>query len=203
MKKIFSLGLLIILATTAFCQENPLWMRYTAISPDGQTILFCYKGDIWSVPSAGGTAVPLTLTDSYEYAPVWSHDGKTLAFASDRYGNFDVFVMPASGGEATRLTFSSNKEVPSSFTANDKDVIFSAYRQDISSNAQFPISMMSELYTVPVAGGKVSLLLPTPALRHHHPTPQCRLSIVDVHHRGPAKYLAVVRWGQRSINKIQ
>ncbi len=164
MKKIFSLGLLIILATTAFCQENPLWMRYTAISPDGQTILFCYKGDIWSVPSAGGTAVPLTLTDSYEYAPVWSHDGKTLAFASDRYGNFDVFVMPASGGEATRLTFSSNKEVPSSFTANDKDVIFSAYRQDISSNAQFPISLMSELYTVPVAGGKVSLLLPTPAL---------------------------------------
>ena len=164
MKKLFGLSIFILLACTAICQENPLWMRYSAISPDGQTILFCYKGDIWSVPASGGTAVPLTLTDSYEYCPVWSHDGKTIAFASDRNGNFDIFMMPAAGGAASRLTFSSNKEVPSSFTANDKDVIFSAYRQDIVTNAQFPISLMSELYTVPVAGGKVSLLLPTPAL---------------------------------------
>ncbi len=164
MKKIFSLAFLLSLAFTAISQVNPLWMRYTSISPDGQTILFCYKGDIWSVPSGGGTAVPLTLTDSYEYCPVWSHDGKTIAFASDRTGNFDVFVMPATGGEARRLTFNSNRELPCSFTANDKDVMFSAYRQDVSTNAQFPISMMSELYTVPVAGGKVSLLLPTPAL---------------------------------------
>ncbi len=164
MKKLLSLAIFLSLAWTAVCQENPLWMRYTAISPDGQTILFCYKGDIWSVPSAGGTATPLTLTDSYEYCPVWSHDGKTIAFASDRNGNFDVFTMPATSGEATRLTFSSNKEIPSSFTANDKDVIFSAYRQDVVTNAQFPISLMSELYTVPVAGGKVAMLLPTPAL---------------------------------------
>ena len=164
MQKVFAFTLFLFLAFPAICQDNPLWMRYAAISPDGQTILFCYKGDIWSVSSAGGTAVPLTLTDSYEYSPVWSHDGKTIAFASDRNGNFDVFVMPSTGGAATRLTYSSNKEVPSSFTANDKDVIFSAYRQDIASNAQFPISLMSELYTVPVAGGKVSLLLPTPAL---------------------------------------
>ncbi|MCX6285359.1 MAG: S41 family peptidase [Bacteroidetes bacterium] len=164
MKKLLGFIIFFGLASMAVGQENPLWMRYTSISPDGQTILFCYKGDIWSVPSAGGTAVPLTLTDSYEYSPVWSHDGKTIAFASDRNGNFDIFVMPASGGEAKRLTFNSNKEVPSSFTANDKDVIFSAYRQDVSTNAQFPISLMSELYTVPVAGGKVSQLLPTPAL---------------------------------------
>ena len=105
MKKLLSLTIFTILTFTAICQENPLWMRYTAISPDGQTILFCYKGDIWSVPSAGGTAIPLTLTDSYEYCPVWSHDGKTIAFASDRTGNFDVFVMPATGGEARRLTY--------------------------------------------------------------------------------------------------
>ncbi|MEI8007446.1 MAG: peptidase S41, partial [Bacteroidota bacterium] len=164
MKKIIVLSLIIFLATSAFCQENPLWMRYTAISPDAQTILFCYKGDIWSVPSAGGTATPLTLTESYEYCPVWSHDGKTLAFASDRNGNFDVFVMPATGGEAKRLTFSSNKELPTAFTANNKDVIFSAYRQDVVTNAQFPLSLLGELYTVPVAGGKVTQLLPTPAL---------------------------------------
>ncbi|MEI7981984.1 MAG: peptidase S41, partial [Bacteroidota bacterium] len=151
MRKLLSLFLILIAAVTLFAQENPLWMRYTSISPDGMTILFCYKGDLWSVPSTGGKAVPLTLTESYEYAPVWSHDGKTIAFASDRNGNFDVFVMAANGGEAKRLTFHSAREIPSNFTANNKDVIFSAYRQDLSAQAQFPVSMMGELYTVPVA----------------------------------------------------
>jgi len=165
MKKFFIIFLFISSAFQVISQENPLWMRYTAISPDGKTILFCYKGDIWSMPFNGGTATPLTLTESYEYAPVWSHDGKRIAFASDRNGNFDLFVMAANGGEAKRLTFNSNREIPWSFTANDKDVIFSAYRQDLASNAQFPISLMSELYTVPVSGGKVTLLLPTPALQ--------------------------------------
>jgi len=158
----FFAGLLLSVQATA--QENPLWLRYPAISPDGQTILFSYKGDIWSVPSSGGNATPLTLSESYEFAPVWSHDGRSIAFASDRYGNFDVFVMPASGGEARRLSFHSTREIPSSFTADDKSVLFSAARQDLASNSQFPIGLMSELYSVPVSGGRVSQVLTTPAL---------------------------------------
>ena len=42
--------------TTAGATENPLWMRYCSISPDGSTIAFCYKGDIYTVPSTGGNA---------------------------------------------------------------------------------------------------------------------------------------------------
>src|SRR5471032_2142513 len=122
MKLVYCLIVSILLSTAALSQDKPLWMRYPAISPDGQTILFEYKGDIWSVPSAGGTATPMTLSESYEFAPVWSHDGKSIAFASDRYGNFDVFVMPATGGEAKRLTYNSTREVPSSFTADDSAV---------------------------------------------------------------------------------
>ena len=79
-------------------QEDARWLRYPAISPDGQSILFNYKGDIYKVASTGGTAIPLTLSDSHEYGAVWSNDGQTIAFASDRYGNFDIFVMPASRG---------------------------------------------------------------------------------------------------------
>ncbi|MBV9241522.1 MAG: PD40 domain-containing protein, partial [Acidobacteria bacterium] len=157
-------ALFLFTAVNAFSQDDPLWLRYPAISPDGQTLLFEYKGDIWSVPSAGGNAVPLTLSESYEFAPVWSHDGKWIAFASDRYGNFDVFIMPSTGGEAKRLTYHSTREVPSSFTADDKAIIFNATRQDLASHVQFPIGGMSELYSVPVTGGRISQIITTPAL---------------------------------------
>src|SRR6266496_5103907 len=101
-------------------QNNPLWLRYPAISPDGKTIAFSYKGDIYKVSSSGGDAIPLTLHEAYDYMPVWSHDGKWLAFASDRYGNFDVFVMPSVGGEAKRLTFNSANDFPYDFTTDNQ-----------------------------------------------------------------------------------
>ena len=164
MRLLFCLLSSLLFSTISNAQDNPLWMRYPAISPDGQTIVFSYKGDIWSVPASGGNASPLTLSESYEYAPVWSHDGRSIAFASDRYGNFDVFVMPSSGGEARRLTFHSTKEIPSSFTADDKAILFAATRQDMASNAQFPIGLIGELYSVPVGGGRVLQVLTTPAL---------------------------------------
>ena len=164
MKLIFCLALVLSLYAAALGQGAPLWLRYPAISPDGQTILFEYKGDIWAVPSAGGQAYPMTLSESYEFAPVWSHDGKSVAFASDRYGNFDVFVMPATGGEAKRLTYHSAREVPSSFTADDRAVLFNANRQDSALNVQFPTGGMVELYSVPVGGGRVSQVLTSPAL---------------------------------------
>ncbi len=164
MKKIYAFLVVTMLTICAWGQNNPLWLRYTAISPDGKSILFTYKGDIYSVPSDGGVAYPLTISESYEYCPVWSKDGKSIAFAADRYGNFDVYVMPATGGEAKRLTFHSANEIPSSFTADNKSVIFSTCRQDLVTNAQFPVSTMSELYSVPVSGGKVSQILTSPAL---------------------------------------
>lgn len=163
MKPIFCVAFALLLFVVTFGQDDPLWLRYPAISPDGQTLLFEYKGDIWSVPSGGGNAVPLTLSESYEFSPVWSHDGKSVAFASDRYGNFDIFVMPSTGGEATRLTYNSAREVPSTFTADDKAILFNGNRQDLATHVQFPTGGMAELYSVPVAGGRVSLVLTTPA----------------------------------------
>lgn len=149
----------------AGAQENSLWMRYPALSPDGKTIAFCYQGEIWTVPSTGGTATALTMAESYEYAPVWSHDGKMIAFASDRYGNFDVFVMPSQGGDARRLSYSSAREVPCSFSHDDSKVLFPANRQDIATNAQYPVGGMGELYAVPAGGGNVEQLLPNAALQ--------------------------------------
>lgn len=141
----------------------PVWMRYAAISPDGKTLVFEYKGDLWRVPSTGGTAVALTQNDAYDYLPAWSHDGKTIAFASDRHGNFDVFVMPADGGEPTRLTYHSVSESPYTFTPDDRFVVFGAARQDTAANRQYPSASQPELYKVPVTGGRVEQVLTTPA----------------------------------------
>ena len=155
--------LCLFLSLGTFAQESPLWLRYPAISPDGSTILFNYQGDIYKARSTGGTAVPLTISESYEYSAVWNHDGSQIAFASDRYGNFDVFSMSATGGEAKRLTFHSNNEKPSDFSRDNRNIIFSAVRQDLHTNVQFPSGVMAELYSVPAVGGRVSLLLTSPA----------------------------------------
>jgi Tol biopolymer transport system component/C-terminal processing protease CtpA/Prc len=142
---------------------TPLWLRDVQISPDGSQIAFCYKGDVWKVAAAGGSAVRLTTQSSYECNPIWSPDGSKIAFASDRHGNFDVYVMDANGGQATRLTFNSSKELPETFSPDGKDVYFSAAIQDPASSAMFPSARMTELYAVPVAGGASRQILGTPA----------------------------------------
>lgn len=139
------------------------WLRYPAVSPDGTTIVFTYKGNLFKVASSGGDAVPLTLHEAQDYRPVWSPDGKILAFASDRFGNFDVFLIPAAGGEAVRLTFHSADEIPFSFTPDGTGILFGAVRQDSAANRQFPDSAQPELYQVAVSGGRVRQVLTTPA----------------------------------------
>jgi Tol biopolymer transport system component len=61
--------------------------------------------------------------------PVWSKDGKQIAFASDRYGNFDVFTLPVTGGTPTRLTFNSAADYPYDFSPDSKNVLFGSSRQ--------------------------------------------------------------------------
>ncbi len=144
--------------------ERALWLRAAAISPDGRTVAFSYRGDLWSVPATGGAATPLTVHAAHDTAPVWSPDGRQIAFASDRYGNFDVFVMPAAGGEARRLTFHSADDTPTSFTPDGKAVLFSSARLDGATNVQFPTGAQPELYRVDLAGGMPVQVLSTPAL---------------------------------------
>ncbi len=143
-----------ILTLSVAAQTDPLWLRNAAISPDGQTIAFCYQGDIWRVPTAGGDAVPLTTNEAYDHTPVWSHDGKQIAFTSTRYGSNDVFVMASTGGAPTRLSFHGNGETATDFSADNSQVIFYGTRQDDVKNQQFPVGGLGELYTVPVKGGR-------------------------------------------------
>lgn len=160
MKKIFAwffLATFTISLTPAYPitpEDKPLWMRYPVITPDGNTIVFTYKGDLYKVASSGGEAQPLTVSDSYEYMPVISPDGKTVVFASDRAGNFDLYSIPLAGGASTRLTFHSSNDAPYSFSPDGSKVYFSSNRLDHAAMSQFPYGGLGELYEVNLTGGR-------------------------------------------------
>lgn len=161
-------------------QSNALWLRYPAISPDGQIIVFSYKGDLFTVPSVGGVATPLTMHEAHDFMPVWSHDGKSIAFASDRFGNFDIFVMPATGGTANRLTFNSANDYPWEFSLDDKQVIFGSGRNDLNTSVRFPAArLFSKLYAVPVAGGRSKMLLSAGTENVHYNSKATQLVFQD------------------------
>ena len=143
--------------------ENVSWLRYPSISPDGKSVAFSYKGDLYLVDSEGGEARQITSNPAYDYSPVWSPDGKTVVFASDRYGNFDIYKVSVEGGVPVRLTTHSAKETPWTFTPDGKNILFTACIQDPASSALFPKSSMTELYSVSIDGGRPVQVLATPA----------------------------------------
>ncbi len=160
--KRLALALLALATLAAAAPEEARWIRYPALSPDGTRIAFCYRGDLWIVPSDGGDAWPLTTHVGHETAPVWSPDGTKVAFASDRHGNFDLFVVDSDGGAATRLTAHSSTDWPCCFSRDGKEILFTSRRQD-APEACLPTAWLTELYAVPVGGGPARQVLTTPA----------------------------------------
>ena len=169
MKKILlTLVFIALFISSIFAQDHILWMQQPAVSPDGNWIAFEYKGNIFKVAAGGGQAVPLTINTAYNGYPVWSHDGKSIAFASDRYGNFDVFIMPSTGGSATRLTFNSSRDIPYDFSPDNQTVYFGTRRYDIASSVRFPDDYyFTKLYKVPSKGGR-SLMVNSAGTEYVH-----------------------------------
>lgn len=109
MRAIFSRKILFL--TAAFLQALPAFAEAIrlaqdpALSPDGKTLAFAWRGDLWSVPIAGGAARRLTLHPGLDSAPAFSPDGKQLAFVSTRERSRQAYVVPVEGGEPRQLTW--------------------------------------------------------------------------------------------------
>lgn len=163
MKTTIKLLFFFILFSYCNLSANPLWLRYPAISPDGSQIAFTYKGDIYVVPVSGGEARQITMHTAHDYMPVWSPDSKSIAFASNRFGNFDIYHITIENGNANRITTFSGSESPYAFTPDGKYIVFGAKIQAPAKSAAFPSGVMSELYKVPVTGGRPEQMIGTPA----------------------------------------
>ena len=107
-----SLALLVLLTAGAAGQAAPdpgeiTMASWPSLSPDGKTIAFEWRDDLWSVPVTGGMAERLTAHPARDSFPVYAPDGKTIYFCSTRAGFLQLFSMPSGGGPATQHTFHS------------------------------------------------------------------------------------------------
>ena len=135
-------------ALTAGAAETPRWLRNAAISPDGKTIAFTYKGDIFTVPSTGGLARQITSNPAFDTAPVWSPDGRTIIFSSTREGSADLFAVDAIGGTPRRLTTAASNEKPLGFI-DATTLLFSASGAPSVTSSRMPTAL-TKTYAIDV-----------------------------------------------------
>jgi tricorn protease len=145
LRSFLSLLSLIACSAIGFSQQN-LLLRHPSINKDASLIAFSYQGDIWTVAATGGRPTRLTIHEAYEGFPVFSPDGRSIAFSGSRYGNSDIYVMPTEGGTPKRLTFHSAGDQISSWTKPDQ-IVFSTSRDFRQIEGQ------PEMYTVKPTGG--------------------------------------------------
>ncbi len=156
-RKVLSLILGLAMGTTAYAETDaPLWMRGGMISPDGQKIAFSYMGNLYTVPTQGGTAKQLTTHEGYDGHPMWSPDGSQIAFCSNREGSLDVFVMGAEGGTASRVTTHSMNEYPAAWL-DGETLIIRRGGNPTTSELTFPSGSFTRLYKVSKNGGRQTL----------------------------------------------
>ncbi len=75
--------------------------------------------DLWVFDVARGVRTRLTLDPGDDISPTWSSDGSQIAFASNRSGNYSIYVTPASGvGGAVELLANDGQNYPTSWSAD-------------------------------------------------------------------------------------
>jgi tricorn protease len=145
-RHVLALAASLLFASAAPAQEPIRFARTPDVSPDGKTVAFSYLGDIWTVEAIGGVARPVTMHEAHDINPVFSPDGKYIAFSSNRFGQYDVFVVPAVGGKPKRLTFDHAPDMVTGWTPDGRNVVFNSAR-----SPAYPSN--AECFTVPVEGG--------------------------------------------------
>ena len=133
-------------ATALAADKTPTrGLRFPSLTPDGKTVVFAWRGDIWRAPVAGGTATRLTIHEAQDTKPRVSPDGKWIAFSSKRTGNYDVFLMPIEGGEPKQVTTHSGTDIVTDWSPDGKRLLLLTTRD--------PGPYGTDVYEIDVEGG--------------------------------------------------
>ena len=129
----------------------------------GDTIVFVYAGDLWTVPTGGGQAVRLTGSVGYLSQPKFSPDGRSIAFTGNYDGNEDAYTVPVGGGEPVRLTWHPGDDRVIDWQPDGKSVRFQSGRESRTGRDL-------QLFTVAADGGlPARMILPTGGLSSYSP----------------------------------
>ena len=142
MKKVYLLLLsFLTLQNFAHAQSADVYFTsYPTLTPDGKTVIFSYEGDLWRADLNNGAAARITAMQGEEVMPRVSPDGKWLAFSSNQFGNYDVYVMPLTGGDIKQLTFSSAGDEVDSWSWDSKSIYFTSNRYNEFSEYKVPLN---------------------------------------------------------------
>jgi tricorn protease len=141
---LFLLGFMLIwFIHPAQAEEARLLRQPTA---SAEQIAFVYANDIWIASKSGGETRRLTTHFGTETNPVFSPDGKTIAFSGQYDGNTDVYIVPSEGGEPKRLTYHPYGDIVRGWTVDGERVLFASGRDTV------PVPF-NRLWTVSIDGG--------------------------------------------------
>ena len=147
MKKLFVLLLLPFFAIATKAQTY--FASYPTLTPDGQTVIYSFEGDLWKADVRTGQSFRLTGMEGEEIYPRVSPDGKWVAFSSNQFGNYDVYVMPLNGGNIKQLTWSDAADQVDNWSWDSKQIYFTSNRYNLFGS-----------YKVNINGGTAQRLFP-------------------------------------------
>ena len=131
-------------ASIAAAQARPYFTE-PSLSPDRKEIAFVSGGDIWTVPATGGVASLLVSHTANEARPLYSPDGRYLAFISSRTGNGDIYLLTLATGDLKRLTFDDGLDQLDGWSRDGRWIYFSSTSRDVGG--------LNDLFRVSVNGG--------------------------------------------------
>ncbi|MGV3527676.1 MAG: S41 family peptidase [Flavisolibacter sp.] len=124
----YLLGCFLLAAGFTATAQEYYFLSQPTLTPDGQSVIFSFEGDLWKANMSDKQAYRLTAMQGYETNAHVSPDGKWIAFTGRQFGNADVFIMPLAGGEIRQLTYHSGEDEVSSWSWDSKSIYFTSNR---------------------------------------------------------------------------
>ncbi|MBA2736456.1 MAG: PD40 domain-containing protein [Pyrinomonadaceae bacterium] len=146
-QKIVCLSALALLLgfTSVYAQKATSYLTEPSLSPDRREVAFVSGGDVWTVSAEGGTAQLLVSHPATESRPLFSPDGKRLAFVSNRTGGGDIYIFNLETSDLRRLTFDDALDGLDSWSRDGNWIYYSSTSKDIAG--------MNDIFRVSAGGG--------------------------------------------------